>query len=95
MEEIGKNKEQKPVIQFKESERGMVCNKTNWNTIVKVTGSEESDNWTGKQIGLYRTEVQYGDEMVESIRIKLQTKGAKAPPTKSVTVDKDEGDIPF
>ena len=80
MQDIGKEKQRKPVITFEESDKAFVCNKTNANSIAKVLGSRDTDEWIGKQIKLFRTEVEFGGEMVESIRVK--TKGGVAtPPT--------------
>lgn len=72
VEEIGREKQSKPVIYFKGQEKGFVANKTNCNSIKKVLGSADTDEWTGKTIKLYSTEVQFGDEMVESIRVSVK-----------------------
>lgn len=97
IEEIGKEKQQKPVIYFQDEDKGFVVNKTNCNTIAKLLGSREMDDWKGRPIKLYRTEVQFGDEMVESIRVSIKTgKSAPAisvPPPK--TEDEDGDEIPF
>lgn len=77
IEEIGKDKDQKPVIHFEESEKALVCNKTNWKTIAKVTASDDSDNWIGTKINLYRAEVEFQGEMIEAIRVSLKKPGAK------------------
>ena len=79
IEEIGKEKEQKPVLHFEDENKGMVCNKTNARTIAKVTGSDEFEDWPGKTISLYRAEVEFGGEMVESIRVKLKSVKKAAP----------------
>jgi len=79
IEEIGKNKDRKPVIHFEETHKRLVCNKTNFNTIEKLTGSDETDDWTGVKISLYRAEVEYQGDMVEAIRVKIKTaKGSKS-----------------
>ncbi len=72
MEEVGRDKSIKPIIYFKDQEKGFCCNKTNANTIKKALGSGDTDDWVGKTIRLYSTEVQFGDEMVESIRVSLK-----------------------
>lgn len=83
IEEIGREKQSKPVIYFKDQEKGFVCNKTNCNTIAKALGSRDTDDWLGKTIRLYSTEVQFGDEMVESIRVSLKAgKGGTKPETE-------------
>lgn len=76
-EEVGREKQLRPIIYFKGQDKGFVCNKTNGNTLKKILASGDTDNWIGKTIKLYRTEVQFGDEMVESIRVSI--KGSKPP----------------
>lgn len=73
VEEIGRDKQSKPVLYFKGQDKGCVANKTNCNAIAKVLGSRDTDDWIGKTIKLYSTEVQFGDEMVESIRVSVKT----------------------
>ena len=72
MEEIGKNREKKPIIRFEELDKALVCNKTNCNTIAKITGSRRFKDWVGKMIHLYRVEVEFQGEMIESIRVRLK-----------------------
>ena len=72
IEEVGRDKEERLVLYFVDQDKGMVVNKTNANTIAKALGSKETDEWIGKIIRLYSTEVQFGDEMVEAIRVSLK-----------------------
>jgi hypothetical protein len=90
MEEIGREKQTKPVIYFKGQEKGFVCNKTNANTIAKALGSRDTEDWIGKTIKLYQTEVQFGDEMVESIRVSLKSGKPVAPRSEP-----EDDEIPF
>jgi len=92
IEEIGKEKQRKPVITFEEMDKGFVCNKTNANSIAKITGSRDTDDWVGKQIKLHRAEVEFGGEMVESIRVsvkspKAATKAEAADPSDTLHKD--------
>lgn len=89
MQEIGQGaqKSVKPVISFVGKEKGLVCNKTNWNTIIKLWG-DETDEWEGKKIILCPREVEYQGEMVLSIRVSIQ----KPMGGKVVEPDKVEGD---
>lgn len=80
MQEIGKEKQRKPVITFEELDKAFVCNKTNANSIAKLTASRDTDQWIGKQIRLYRTEVEFGGEMVESIRVSIRGNKASTEP---------------
>lgn len=96
VEEIGANKDQKPVIHFEELDKALVCNKTNARTISKVTGSEDTDEWIGAKINLYRAEVEFQGEMIEAIRVSLKkpaTAGGK-PNVRPATDDTDD-EIPF
>ena len=88
VEEIGREKQSKPVIYFVDQSKGFVANKTNCNTIKKLFGPD-TDEWIGKTIALYSTEVQFGDEMVESIRVSVKPVKRGDAPAK--TSDK----IPF
>ena len=99
MEEIGREKEEKPVIYFKGEDKGLVCNKTNARTIAKSIGSEDMDDWIGKTINLWRAEVEFQGEMVEAIRVKIKsTKPHKSVPMsqpKSIEPETDENGIPY
>lgn len=96
VEEIGREKQSKPVIYLKGQEKGFVANKTNCNSIAKVLGSRDTDDWIGKTIKLYSTEVQFGDEMVESIRVSVKSGrgGTVAPISRNQGPD-DPDELPF
>lgn len=64
---------QKPVVYFREVPKGLVINKTNWKLIVEVTGEEDSDAWTGKQITLFTLDVDAFGDVVSAIRVKKTT----------------------
>jgi hypothetical protein len=106
LEEIGKDKETKIVLYFEELQPALICNKTNARTIARLMGSEDLDDWVGKTIRLYRTEVDFQGDMVEAIRVrskpeKAVTKVVTKPVTKRKTepvddeVEYDESGIPF
>lgn len=67
------SKENKPVLHFKDFDKQIVVNATNWKRIVQVTGQDDSDNWTGKKITLYTEIVDAFGEMKPAIRVKLVT----------------------
>jgi hypothetical protein len=93
VEELGQGtkKEAKPVIYFKEETKGFVCNLTNFKSIEKVTGEQDTDEWTDHKITLYPTPVEFQGDTVLSIRVKqnLLKKKAAAATSKST---KDEED---
>ena len=92
IEEIGREKQRKPVIYFEYLDKGFVCNKTNANTIAKITGSRNLEDWTGKTIHLYRAEVEFGGEMVESIRVKIKSAEPQSQPKRQID---EEEKLPF
>ncbi len=72
-----------------ETDKGLVLNQTNAKSIAKLHG-EDSDDWIGKAITLYPTEVQFKNEMVEAIRVR-----SKAPAkVKKALVTQAEADEP-
>lgn len=64
----GKDAEQKLVIGLRGHSKKFVCNKTNATQIGKQHG-DDTDDWLGKNITLGPREVQFGNEMVWSIRV--------------------------
>jgi len=97
IEEMGKDKERKPVLSFKGTEKKLVLNKTNWSVIAKVLGTDETDDWIGQRITLYPTEVESFGETVMAIRVRLKLPAPKAVETakakQALAVNAD--DIPF
>lgn len=92
IEEIGREKQRKPVIHFEELDKAFVCNKTNAKSIARITGTEEFEEWTGTKVALYRAEVEFQGDIVESIRVKAPK---DKPRDTSTTKNDDTDDIPF
>lgn len=93
METIGKGeKEQKLVIFFEDEEKGLVCNKTNAKTIAKLYGGD-TDEWPGKKIILFPTEVEFQGEPTMAIRIRQRTPGASKTKPQYKPVDEDRPPI--
>lgn len=86
----------KPVLYFRETDKGLVVNVTNGNSIAKVLGSDETSDWVGQQVYLYPTETSFGGKPVACIRVKLRpAKQTASPRTRQPVVDDDDSDIPF
>lgn len=66
----GKDKESKLIVQFKGTEKKLVCNKTNANTIGKLYG-DDTDDWIGQRITIKPMEVEFQGEMKLAIRVSL------------------------
>jgi hypothetical protein len=67
-EEVGKDKEMRPVLYFDGEEKGIILNKTNATNISKLYGYE-TDDWIGKKVMLGTTWVDFQGQSVEAIRI--------------------------
>lgn len=76
-------KDMKLIIGFKELEKSLVCNKTNATTIGDIHG-DETDEWPGKRITLYETEVEFGGKTTLGIRVRLRAPGG-SPATATTT----------
>jgi len=98
IEEIGREKTKKPVLYFREDDRGLVLNKTNGNRISKRYG-DDTANWFGNKIQLYRDECDYAGELVECIRVRtsqVRTEAAAPAPVEEGLDDFGSSeDIPF
>jgi hypothetical protein len=70
IEEIGQERDQRPVVYFDETDKGLVLNKTNSRTISDEYGLE-TDDWVGRQIALYEKMVEFSGKEVPAIRIKM------------------------
>jgi len=67
---FGESKETKPVLYFDETDKGLVLNVTNANTIASLYG-DKIDNWTGKRIALFPTEVSFQGRQVMGTRVRM------------------------
>jgi hypothetical protein len=72
-ERIGQAQDEKPILYFEGEDRGLVLNKTNSMFLGQQFGWETTD-WKGKPIELYATQVPFGADIVDSIRLR------EAPP---------------
>lgn len=77
IEEVGQEKEKKPVLYFAGKEKGVVLNKTNSRVIAGMYGPE-TNNWAGQQIVLMESQTEFGGNTVPCIRVKLNS-GVPAP----------------
>ena len=62
---------EKLVLHFEEFDKGMVLNATNINLLTSLFGSDETDDWTGKQVTLFADKtIMFGGKRVGGIRVK-------------------------
>lgn len=67
-EEIGGK--QKFICFFAGKKKGLVLNKTNWNTIARISGQDDTDDWTGVEVCLYEAMVDFQGDSVPAVRVK-------------------------
>ena len=70
--------ETKPVMYFNGTEKGMVLNRTNANTISGLHGLE-MDHWSGKQVTIFATQVDFRGDQVPAIRVRMNSASSPAP----------------
>ena len=91
----GAPQELKWCIHFREVDKPMVLNSTNGQIIAQITGSPETDNWTGKQVVLYNDpSVSFGGKLVGGIRCRAPRAGTPARPAAQPAMQA-EPDVPF
>lgn len=72
----------KYVLHFVEEKKGMVLNSTNAQLIAKALGSDESDDWLGKQIVCYDDpNVSFAGKLVGGIRCRAKKNQVTATAT--------------
>ncbi len=88
--------EDKWVLYFKrtETDKGLVLNQTNAKSIAKIHG-DDSDEWIGKQIVLFPTEVQFKGDMVEAIRVRSKAPARVKKPVLTQAEADEVDDTPF
>lgn len=84
----GDDQEEKPIVFFSEIDRGLVLNKTNAGTIAGLYGAE-TDDWIGKQITLYSTEVSFQGKQMLGLRVRMTKPTTQKQPATSAPA-KDE-----
>ena len=105
IEDVGSDQspEQKPVLYFERSKKGLILNATNNATLIAMYG-KETDAWLGKPITLFSMMVQGPNGIVPGVRLKgsgaVQTVEAPAAAPAAVPFDDPiplhyDGDIPF
>jgi len=83
---------EKPALSFHKTDKQMILNRTNANTIVKLYGSN-TDTWKGKEITLITAQVMFRGSMVPAIRIKDEV--PENPPIQPTNPEITDNDIPF
>jgi len=84
LETIGED--ERPIVHFDNNDKGLVLNKTNASTIKGLYG-KDTDDWTGKKITLFATEVDYQGKQTMAIRIRMRAPKTATPAVKPTISD--------
>lgn len=83
--------EMKWTIFFKELDKPMVLNSTNIQLLTMALGTDETDDWIGKQVVVYNDpSVSFGGKITGGVRIRAPKKKVAA-----TEFDATEEDVPF
>ena len=96
----GEKEQLKWAIRFEEFEKPMLLNSTNIKLLEKFLGSDDTDQWKGKEIVLFTDEnVSFGGEIVGGLRFKRNQPEPTRKPVASSQSGKEladmDDDIPF
>lgn len=69
-EEVGRDKETKAVVDFVETSKRLILNKTNEATLERLYGPQ-AEGWVGKAINAYHVVVEAGGEQFDAIRLRV------------------------
>jgi hypothetical protein len=80
VEEIGQgdDKETKPIVYFHETDKGLALNKTNAAIITELYG-DETDDWEGKRISLFKDKTNFAGKRVDCIRVRDKVPASASP----------------
>lgn len=74
----GDDAERKPVVYFRETEMGLVLNKTNALAISKALGNDDYLTWPGKRITIGAQPVEYSGKTTIGLRVRMTPPKADA-----------------
>lgn len=98
-------REEKWIVYFEESDKGLVLNTTNINSLTEILGSDETDDWVGQKVVLWNNpHIEFGGRVVGGIRIRATRRKAHAGEAREFLSGKREApadnaefddDLPF
>lgn len=96
----GDTPDMKWMVKFQEFKKPMIINSTNIKRLARACNSEDSDDWTGKQVVLYVDhDVEFAGNVVGGLRIrgtaKAATEGGTKPSQGKNHFEDMAEDIPF
>ena len=73
---------EKLVVYFRKQRSGLVVGSVVFDQLVAATGQDDSDDWKGCTVELYRTTTQFGPKIVPCIRVRKVDAVKKSAPKK-------------
>jgi hypothetical protein len=61
--------EERRCLKFRETDKKLLVNKTNWARCAELTGQDDDDKWVGHRIRLVKKPVQFRGDLVDAVRI--------------------------
>jgi hypothetical protein len=93
------NETKKTVLHFKNTEKTLPLNVTNFDAVCDVTGCLDTDDWPGQRIELYPTKTPVQGKLVDCIRIRRPSASRPAvaapPPPPPSEPGEMNDEIPF
>jgi hypothetical protein len=89
---------QKIVLHFKNAEKTLPLNVTNFDAVCDATGCSDTEDWPGQRIELYPTRTTMGGKAVDCIRIRPPSASRQKPaavPPPPPPADEGSDAIPF
>jgi hypothetical protein len=94
VEKIGDD--QRPVVWFEESDKGLGLNIVNGQTIEDICGTPDPAGWRGHKIVLFKTQTDYQGKRVDCVRIRAPRPGTvPAQPEPPPQYQPTDDDVPF
>lgn len=88
--------EMKWTILFKELDKPMVLNSTNIQLLTKALGTDETDEWVGKQVVVYNDpNVSFAGKITGGVRIRAPKKPANPAAAQATAPTDVDDDIPW
>jgi hypothetical protein len=82
----------KLVVYFRRQKSGLVVGPTVWDQFISATGEEDSDEWKGHRVELYRDYTAFAGKSVPCIRVRKPTESKKSAKKPAPVVDEDVSD---
>ena len=86
------------IVHFEGKDKGLVMNVTIYNQIAGALNQEDTDRWSGQEVTLFPTEVEFNGEMKSVVRVRpFKGAGSQPAPPPPPPYDPNEAtdDIPF